>query len=114
MSDLIERDKLIKALEMMGEEKLHPQAVIWTIKKIVPVEPMKWIPCSERLPAYGESVLVTLWGEDLDVGVFDFDDRTCGLMFSANDFDIKGEKDVLEEVDAWMPLPEPYKEGGAE
>lgn len=57
----------------------------------------KWIPCSDKLPDYDESVLVT--------------DDYCGVFiawYSA----IHGwcsDTYVCCYVVAWMPLPEPYK-----
>ena len=57
-----------------------------------------WIPCSERLPENSRTVLVTDWGE------------TCvGKRYDGRWWDCDG--NVLKDVSAWMPLPEPYKGG---
>ena len=57
----------------------------------------EWIPCSERLPEYGESVLC-YFEEGEDFGVNHVIDEEDGEWF-------------IDGVTAWMPLPEPYKGG---
>lgn len=80
------------------------------------IEQPHWTPCSERLPDEGERVLAThlgglnpdrqviehvyedgkfTLGWDLDMNI---DSPTFGLRY-------------MGKVVAWMPLPEPYKEG---
>ena len=71
---------------------------------IVSADRPKWIPCSKRLPEEGDVVLICS-----KIGVIDFGKR-------------KGDKWVwlaealwdywqeTEDLIAWMPLPEPYKE----
>ena len=67
----------------------------------------QWIPRSERLPKTGEYVLISCEGLDApSVGKYEEDD--IGGTFYLN-------KDVPCEdfgivVEAWRPLPEPYKE----
>ena len=64
----------------------------------------QWIPCSERVPAYDESLpeyIVT-------------DDSGC-LRHCYIDQDLPGnfatvEEGMLIKAVAWMPLPDPYKE----
>lgn len=63
-----------------------------------------WIPCSEMLPAYGEDVL-------LSVGEY----CTVGHIVPVNDEEqyhwyFSGWYHLPNDVTAWMPLPEPYKE----
>ena len=64
----------------------------------------KWIPCSERLPEKGVSVLVSVkWYED--------DEEVCIAKrfddgYLIDDYGLS----YAEKVQAWMPLPEPYKE----
>ena len=58
------------------------------------IEPkQEWIPCEERLPEVGMSVLVT---------------SKNGYVYTSNI--AHGEWEYGGEIVAWMPLPEPYKE----
>ena len=68
--------------------------------------PGKWIPCSERLPKkpeiYGDSdgyIVQTRRVEQPFIGYWD------GREWADE------EVDVVDEVIAWMPLPEPNREG---
>lgn len=89
MRDLISRQAAIDAL---AGWKISP-----IVLAPVPSEP-QWIPCSERLPEAGKYVLRTIrkfgWhGEEywsVDIGPYNTNDGS---------------------IIAWMPLPEPYKEG---
>ena len=58
------------------------------------VEPQKWIPCSERLPKYGQPVLTYNLKED-EYEVNHIIDEEDGEWFTYG-------------VNAWMSLPEPY------
>lgn len=64
----------------------------------------RWIPCSERLPAYGEDVLISIGGY-----------CNVGYIVSVNEEEqynwyFSGWYHLPNDVDAWMPLPEPYEE----
>lgn len=128
MSDLIDRQAAIDALE---KEKTYCSAYadgythtdyfkqynmgltdgIKALKKLPSAQPeQKWIPCSERLPEkHGEMYLVTI--SDGSVYSFalqwDINRKRWYLSFLNN-----GEIyiDYIDDVIAWMPLPEPYKE----
>ena len=63
----------------------------------------EWIPVSERLPKEGESVLVCLRTQG---GISQY----VSERFNKNCWSALGGRTPL----AWRPLPEPYKEGGAE
>lgn len=72
-------------------------------------EQMKWIPCSERLPKKpeidGDSdcyIVQTRHVAQPFIGYWDGREWT------------DEEVDVVDEVIAWMPLPEPYKESDYE
>ena len=80
---------------------------IWQ-KKDALKTPYEWIPCSERLPEDKQVVFVqdtngTMWiwkyfSENLKYrGPYQWEDEN-------------GEWQLIDEVVAWMPLPEPYKE----
>ena len=76
----------------------------------------EWIPCSERLPEDGENVLV--WFEYFRYGEFNGLFQTCGISWTWkgrwSGF-VNGESGWHKlKILAWMPLPEPYKEEGAD
>lgn len=63
-----------------------------------------WIPCSERLPEIGDTILAFIRHNYRDDGwrayrVYEFNGRFVGMG-------------NLCEVIAWQPLPEPYREEG--
>lgn len=66
----------------------------------------RWIPCSERLPKYGKTVLITNDKGNVSYG------RFRGVEFWREDGDSywTWKKNTIEHVLAWMPLPEPYRE----
>lgn len=88
-----------------------------------------WIPCSERLPEDLETVIVTWINRDPDSYYENIKDkpftdpayryRGRWYWWSTRAIDITREygRYELDEVDdgieiiAWMPMPEPYKEG---
>ena len=71
------------------------------------VEESRWIPVSERLPEHGKYVLISCEGFDApSVGKYEEDD--IGGTFYLNE-DVPCE-DFGIAVEAWRPLPEPYKE----
>lgn len=69
---------------------------------------MRWIPCSERLP---EDVEI---GEEYPTVIFcTIDETYCGFLEYTEHGRTWWNADAEYEVDeviAWMPLPEPYKE----
>lgn len=82
----------------------------------------KWIPCSERLPEEGKDVLVTVyfmgleqkystgWNDHIKPSYYvDLASHIDGEWHCASDeYKIALKRN---KVIAWMPLPEPYKEG---
>ena len=106
---MINRQKLIEAVEKEyykfiddDADVAHNRAiydVIEIINSQPPADP--WIPCSERLPKLGQICLVTRanWFGKPRIEI-------AGYWLDG--WRIKGHNtDIL----AWMPLPEPYKEG---
>lgn len=59
-----------------------------------------WIPCSDRLPETGDSILVTYSDEEVGI-VWSARPKLWGKYEKANN--------LIFPV-AWMPLPEPYRE----
>ena len=57
-----------------------------------------WIPCSELLPAYGQTVLASVCAEDAEWKII----IAC---YKEEDFWLDG------KIDAWQPLPTPYAKG---
>lgn len=81
------------------------RAVNMAIKALEQPE-QQWIPCSERLPAYGEDVLISIGGY-----------CNVGHIVSVNEEEqynwyFSGWYHLPNDVDAWMPLPEPYRKEG--
>lgn len=65
-------------------------------------QPERWIPCSERLPEIGQSVLLSVGGMYSAEGCLREDGDWAQFRWDAIQ-----RKDM---VGAWKPLPEPYKE----
>jgi hypothetical protein len=114
MDDLISRQAVIDLLKQMRKDgdmvPWEGKNVFARIRKFssaqadVPdIHVGKWIPVSERLPEHGGYYIVTemISEESWFVGVVLYR-GTCERWFT--DY----------EVTAWMPLPEPYKEGEEE
>lgn len=64
----------------------------------------RWIPCSERLPIKDEPVFVYLFGDSPYLAWWN------GRDWDTEDFTV----DRSEEPIAWLPLPEPFREGESE
>lgn len=111
---LIERFKQLKGIDSLAN--MFISDVIREIKKQPKVG--EWIPCSERLPELhrvdmesegeyymiSDSVIITD-GEMVSISEYEIDDEDC-RGWIAHDFE------EIEDVIAWMPLPEPYKQKG--
>ena len=96
MDDLISRKAVMKWL--MHKDFSDGRATLFDMQEVATIpaaKPRKWIPVSERLPEYGESVLC--YYEDGYYGVNHIIDSEDGEWFD-------------DGVIAWMPLPAPYEE----
>lgn len=99
--DLIDRQAAISDFEWCKSQAIDKdkwQEAIDRIKAL-PVA-QRWIPVSERLPDKCVNVLVQLDGDWIEISALigDVWQNQWGLYCPTND------------VVAWMPLPEPYKE----
>lgn len=90
----IPADKLVEAFGM-AVDALSAEAV------------QRWIPCSERLPAEGEKVLLVDEDGDIDIGRMIRTNNGCLFDASTWLYDI-------DEWEAWMPLPSAYEGKGAD
>lgn len=68
-----------------------------------------WIPCSERLPDQYGNYLISIDGEEPDIGTINPNDPRGWSLCDANGFYWASDKAL--NITAWMPLPEPYREG---
>lgn len=113
--DIIDyRDMMVESLKVLPSAQSDIARDIATIIKnekdmmaiLKNAEPeRKWIPCSERLPAEGEQVLLTNFFRKMDIGwLVKTEDE--GYLW-----EITGSwYNAFNDWIAWMPLPEPYKE----
>lgn len=109
MNDIISRQAAIDALGdkplawTEGEYELGLQqqweADVNAIKALSSAQ--QWIPCSERLPEIGQSVLLSVGGMYSAEGCLREDGDWAQFRWDAIQ-----RKDM---VGAWKPLPEPYK-----
>lgn len=90
-------------IELTDDCKGYEQDVDY-LKRIYGAEEYNggWIPCSEKLPDVEADVLLSLRSLDVHTG---FMSNTEGYFY------VEGEGYVeFENVLAWQPLPEPYKD----
>ena len=106
---LIDADELLTAFPVDDEPTLTKSCVRMTIKNMPTIEPeQRWIPCSERLPEESGQYIITVkyvhvdGYEDLYAEHGEWDgDRWDMFCF--------GHCGKVEDIVAWMPLPEPFK-----
>lgn len=73
---------------------------------------MNWIPCSERLPKEGQTVLITVNNKKRIVHEAIYNGKNKlnhAVWHSPWEYDFRTYWG--EEILAWMPLPEPYQGG---
>lgn len=110
MSDLISRRAAIDAARSHYDEyHTGDDSIEELLENLPSAQPApQWIPCSERLPEEDMDVLVWVYGA-FDIARVDRDCDTREWRWSFEEFNLYG--DEMEQVVAWMPMPEPY-EGG--
>ena len=115
MSDLISRQDAIDAVRKCAIKNIGDWAMLVDKAEAIlalnalPSADTEWIPCSERLPDIGELVLITQNRGDGDKTVetaYLTSDGPNDLYWSIELFKSRETDEVL----AWMPLPEPYRE----
>ena len=116
MSDLIDRQAAINAIDKLSDEPIgYLEAAIDALVDLPSAQPeSKWIPCSERLPeldedGYSDKVLVC-FANFTGCEICEYRDCDDCHGWYVGDTDDNPE-DIGIHVVAWMPLPEPYKEG---
>lgn len=105
--DTISRQAAIDAIK-------NSKFLLNAMKKVIKLpsaqpEP-RWIPCSERLPEKGFTVLVTRLTNDNITYIELASLQDDCWMSNCDEYD----KPTDHKVIAWMPLPEPYKGGREE
>ena len=127
----IDANELLTAFPVDDEPTITKSCVRMTIKNMPTIEPeWQWIPCSERMPENNDPVNVTWVNHNPEVYYADIKDKPFTATahyhngrwywFSSVTQDYLNEYDVWTpdlvdkdvEIIAWMPLPEPYGEGG--
>ena len=79
-------------------------------KAIERLESTNWIPVSERLPDPDKYILVSFENYVLpDIGRYEADEDGGGAFYPGDEDRSYTSFGLF--VNAWMPLPEPYKEG---
>ena len=100
-------DRLVKHLEW-GWSEDTVDAIEMGIHAL---KETQWIPCSERLPEESDYYMACVYDEEVD----DYDYRKNWFAHKDDyDTDESEWRELMpfERVTAWMPLPEPYREGG--
>ena len=108
------RQEAIKELENISWSDRGMEAIYMAID-VLEQEP-EWIPCSEKLPNIGDTVIISgkmkykhekEYEEFVDVAIFEATQR----FETFNDW-YEGQDEF--EIVAWQPLPEPYEESDGE
>ena len=86
----------------------HEQLAEWLEELKRLREKSKWIPCSERLPEDESYILVSFENSTMpDIARYEENDE--GGTFYPGD-DEKSYSSYVFFINAWMPLPKPYRE----
>lgn len=107
-----DKNKLSEAMEKLAEFEEKEKCGEWIdaielAKIAIALQSQKWIPCSERLPEDENYILVSFENSTMpDIARYEGNDE--GGTFYPGD-DEKSYSSYGFFVNAWMPLPEPYK-----
>lgn len=80
--------------------------VLEIIDDLPTIDPVKWIPVSERLPLSREEVIVSVCDKTGDTR---YNSTSHGWLTTDKEYWIVDDE-INNYVVAWMPLPEPWKE----
>lgn len=116
---MIDEKKLIEDIKnLIDSEELaghSPSSVLHSVCEKVWEQPKvgEWIPVSERLPDVDEYILVSFENFSVPmIGRYTVDDDDGGTFRVGDEDDSFVQHDLY--VNAWQPLPEPYREESAE
>lgn len=109
-----DENKLSEAMEKLAEFEEKEKCGEWLdaielAKIAIALQSQKWIPCSERMPEDESYILVSFKNATMpDIARYEVDEHGNGAFYP-------GDCNVAYAscgmfVNAWMPLPEPFKE----
>ena len=102
------KDDLVARLAEYENTGLEPKEVLQLKKNEV-----RWIPVTERLPESGKYVLMSFENFTLPaIGRYEVNDEGDGAWYLGDNDEGDTCCSVGLFVNAWMPLPEPYREEG--
>lgn len=102
------KDELVTRLAEYEDTSLEPAEVLQLKKES---EERRWIPVTERLPESGKYVLMSFENFTLPlIGRYEVNDEGDGAWYLGDNDEGDTCCSVGLFVNAWMPLPEPYRE----
>ena len=102
--------QLVHGANSKEDEPLYKAEDVYKVLNDVPsVQPERWIPCSERLPEENGQYLITVKYVHVD-GYDDIYAEHGEWTDGKWDMFCFGHCGKVENIIAWMPLPEPYAE----
>lgn len=100
-----DKNKLSEAMEKLAEFEEKEKCGEWLdaielAKIAIALQSQKWIPCSERLPEDNTDVIVCFYSGIVTEMRYWKNGNFQGIY-----------EHTTKSIVAWMPLPEPYREG---